>query len=348
MSLNEKDLPSRWWDPHIHQDRKPFLIKRQVITHEIRKFFYNQSFIEVEATCLQISPGNETHISAFETNFYDGSNQKQRLYLHTSPEFMCKKLLAAGETKLFTLAKVFRNRERGPLHHPEFTMLEWYRTDDIATLYCDMHELIKAAARSVNCQSVNWKGKSANPYDQPLHISVVEAFSLYAKIDLLPLLNDLTSFSNIASNMNIRISNDDTWSDIFSKIMSQCIEPHLGQDRLTFLTDYPASEAALAKLNPKDNRFAQRFEAYLCGVEISNAFAELTNPEEQRSRFQHAMQEKQRIYGESYPIDEDFMDALSLMPEACGIALGLDRLIMLLSHAQHIEQIIWAPIETKI
>lgn len=345
MLPDAKDLNDEWWQPHIHLKRRPFLHYRQMILREIKNYFYNQGFNEVDATCLQISPGNETHISAFHTEWIDAANHKHSYYLHTSPEFMCKKLLAAGESKLFTFAKVFRNRERGPLHHPEFTMLEWYRTESLDTLYADVHELIKASALRAGSTTLLWRGKTADPFAHPQYLSVCEAFAHYAEIDLASVLEDTHAFTQVALKHHIRLSDDDTWSDIFSKIMTQIIEPHLGQDHLTFLTDYPASEAALAQLHPNDSRFAQRFEVYACGVELANGFAELTDPIEQRIRFEKQMNEKQRIYGEQYPIDEDFIKALALMPEASGIALGFERLIMLLSHAQHIDQVIWAPVK---
>jgi lysyl-tRNA synthetase class 2 len=344
MRHTEKDQPAQWWRPHNHEDRRWFLQQRQIITREIRNYFYNQLFTEVEATCLQFSPGNETHISAFQTQLTDPSGRQHAFYLHSSPEFMCKKLLAAGETKLFSLAKVFRNRERGPLHHPEFTMLEWYRVEPFAKLYEDVISLISIAARSSGCMQLMWRDQQADPFLPPAFISVEQAFRTYADIDLLPLLGDQQGFARAAAAQGIRLSPDDNWSDIFSKIMTTLIEPHLGVGRLTFLTDYPASEAALARLNPQDTRFAQRFEVYACGVELANAFAELSDANEQRQRFEQQMHERQRIYGEHYPIDEDFLDALSFMPESSGIALGFDRLIMLVTHAQRIEQVIWAPV----
>ena len=154
--------------------------------------------------------------------------------------------------------------------------------------------------------------------------------------------------SDAARRLGLRVASDDTWSDLFSKILSARIEPQLGLERPTFLTRYPASEAALARLCPDDARFAERFELYACRVELANAFAELTDVAEQRRRFEAAERERQRIYGETYSIDEDFLDALAVMPEACGIALGFDRLVMLATGAETIEDVLWAPVPEPV
>ena len=141
----------------------------------------------------------------------------------------------------------------------------------------------------------------------------------------------------------MRISDDDTWSDIFSKVLVEHVEPRLGQGRLTVLFEYPAPEAALARTKPSDPRVAERFEIYACGVELANGFGELTDAREQRHRFTEAMDEKQRRYGERYPLDEDFLAAVGQMPQASGVALGFDRLVMLASGASRIDQVVWTP-----
>ena len=148
-----------------------------------------------------------------------------------------------------------------------------------------------------------------------------------------------------ARGLGLRVVDDDTWSDIFSRIVTERIEPHLGIGRATVLTDYPASEAALARRKPSDPRLSERFELYVCGVELANAFGELTDPHEQRRRFEADMAEKERLYGERYPIDEDFLAALALMPEASGVALGFDRLVMLCVGADRVEDVQWTPVD---
>ncbi len=305
-----------------------------------------QSFIEVDTAILQASPGNQTHISAFQTEMLDDTGAKSKLYLHSSPEFAAKKLLAAGEERIFSFAHVFRNRERGRLHHPEFTMLEWYRAGaPYQRLIEDCMGLLARAVAAAGSRDLRFGGHVADPFEEPEILTVAEAFDSYANIDLLATLKESgrEALAAGARDHGIRTVADDSWSDIFSKILAAKIEPQLGHGRPTILMDYPASEAALAKLQG-DPRFAERFELYACGVELANGFGELTDPAQQRRRFETEMAERLRIYGEAYPIDEDFLAALAIMPEASGIALGFDRLVMLATGASHIEQVVWTPV----
>lgn len=337
-----------WWARDVYADRKPFLKARGAIAAAVRRFFAAEGFEEVETAALQLSGGNETHISAFATELIDGRGEKSRLYLHSSPEFSCKKLLAAGEERIFTLAHVFRNRERSALHHPEFSMLEWYRAGEpTLRLMEDCAGLMASAARAAGASDFVWRDRACDPFAEPEILSVCEAFARHASIDLASVLSDRDGLARAAARDGVRIAEDDTWSDLFSKIMSEKIEHQLGRERPTILTDYPLSEAALARANPDDPRFADRFELYVCGVELANGFAELTDAAEQRRRFEAQMAEKRRIYGEAYPIDEDFLAALAEMPEACGVALGFDRLVMLATGAKRIEQVLWTPVAER-
>jgi elongation factor P--(R)-beta-lysine ligase len=340
--------PSAWWRPDIHADRRPFLKARAKMTAAARAFFGGQHFVEVDTAILQVSPSNEAHISAFSTQIQDASGAGSTLYLHSSPEFACKKLLAAGEERIFSLAHAFRNRERGRLHHPEFTLLEWYRTHaPYQRLIEDCAGLLAATAKAAGSDLLSHAGAIADPFEEFELLSVAEAFDRYASVDILGTIDGQTpnrdALAAKALRSGIRVVEDDSWSDIFSKMLSVKIEPHLGHGRATILMDYPAGEAALANLQ-EDQRLAERFELYACGVELANGFGELTNPEEQRRRFQAEMAERQLRYGETYPIDEDFLSALAAMPPASGIALGFDRLVMLATGAFHIEQVIWTPV----
>jgi len=343
---------SPWWDRGVHADRRPFLLARNRIVAALRRWFEADGFVEVEAAALQVSPGNETHLHAFATELIGADGGRSQLYLHTSPEFACKKLLAAGETRIFDFARVFRNRERTPLHHPEFTLLEWYRADEsYERLMEDCAEVLRSAAEVVGAGTFRFRGTSADPFAEPERITVVEAFRRFAGIDLVPMLPANSdgsvgrdSLAQAARGIDLRVAADDSWSDIFSRVLAERVEPRLGLGRATLLTDYPASEAALARRKPADPRFAERFELYLCGVELANAFGELTDAAEQRRRFEDDMDEKSRIYGERYPLDEDFLAALAVMPAAAGIAFGLDRLVMLATGASRIEQVIWTPV----
>jgi lysyl-tRNA synthetase class 2 len=335
------------WSPRRHVDRRPFLQARAAITAAIRGFFAEQGFVEVETSILQVSPGNETHLHAPRTEITRPDGRRAPRYLRTSPEFACKKLLAAGEEKIFELARVFRDRERGDLHLPEFTMLEWYRANAAYDqVMADTVVVIAHAAQATGARQFSFRGVSADPFAEPELWTVAAAFDRFAGIDLLATIQggegDRAALAAAATG-KVRVAEDDTWSDLFSKILVEHVEPHLGLGRLTVLLEYPAPEAALARAKADDPRVAERFEVYACGVELANGFGELTDPAEQRRRFALAMDEKQRRYGERYPIDPDFIEAVAEMPQASGVALGFDRLVMLASGAPRIDQVVWTP-----
>jgi lysyl-tRNA synthetase class 2 len=339
---------SPFWAPHVHADRRPFLLARGKVIAALRAWFAANDFVEVETGALQVSPGNETHLHAFATRLAAPDGASSTLYLRTSPEFACKKLLAAGERRIVEFTKVFRNRERGALHAPEFTMVEWYRAgDSYQVLMSDCAAVLAQTATAAGMRHLSFRGRSADAFAEPERLSVDEAFARFAGIDLLTTLEggepDRERFAHAASAAGIRIADDDSWGDIFSRVLVERIEPKLGIGRATILDEYPAGQAALARPSPKDPRVAERFELYVCGVEIANGFGELTDAAEQRRRLEEEMAEKQRRYGERYPLDEDFLAALAQMPDACGIALGFDRLIMLATGASHIDQVLWAP-----
>ncbi|MBX9873547.1 MAG: EF-P lysine aminoacylase GenX [Beijerinckiaceae bacterium] len=339
-----------FWRPDIHADRRPALLARGRIRAALRRWFEARDFVEVEAAILQVSPGNETHLHGFATTLIDDGGAHHPYYLHTSPEFAAKKLLAAGEPRIFDFARVFRNRERTALHHPEFTMLEWYRAGEgYETLMQDAAALLAEAARAAGVTTLRWRGSEADPFAQPERLTLQDAFRRHAGIDLLRTVTadndvDRGGLAADAAEAGIRVTDDDSWSDIFSRILSERVEPHLGRGRATILCEYPISEAALARPKPGDPRVSERFELYACGVELANAFGELTDPAEQRRRFEADMDEKARIYGERYPVDEDFLSALAAMPPASGIALGFDRLVMLCTGARRIEDVLWTPV----
>ena len=338
----------RWWQSDVHADRRPFLLARGRILAALRRWFAAQGFLEVEPGILQPSPGNEAHLHAFATELIAPDGLHLPLYLHTSPEFACKKLLAAGETKIFAIAPVFRNRERGPLHHPAFTLLEWYRVGAPYTdLMQDCAVLLATAARAAGGSPLRWRGRTADPFAAPERITVAQACARFAGVDLLATLatgEDRDRLAAAAAAVGIRVAPDDSWSDIFSRILTARVEPALGAGRATILYDYPAGLAALARPKPSDPRVAERFELYACGVELVNAFGELGDAVEQRRRLLAEMAEKERIYGERYPLDEDFLLALGRMPPASGAALGLDRLVMLATGAEDIAEVVWTPL----
>jgi lysyl-tRNA synthetase class 2 len=345
--MADHDQLSPWWSATRHADIRPFLAARSAITKAIRAWFDEQGFAEVETGILQVSPGNETHLHAPRTELTSATGALATRYLRTSPEFACKKLLAAGEPRIFEFARVFRDRERGDLHLPEFTMLEWYRADAAYdAVMADSIVIIAHAAQATGIGRFSFRGGSADPFAEPELLTVAAAFERFAGIDLLATIaggeGDRAGLA-AAARTRVRIADDDTWSDIFSKVLVEHIEPNLGQGRLTVLFEYPAPEAALARAKASDPRVAERFEIYACGVELANGFGELTDAEVQRRRFMQAMDEKARRYGERYPLDEDFLDAVAKMPEASGVALGFDRLVMLAGGALRVDQVVWTP-----
>jgi lysyl-tRNA synthetase class 2 len=343
--------PAVWWQPRVHGARRPYLLARNRIKTALREHFEGRGFVEVEAAALQVSPGNEAHLHAFATELVTTDGMRSPLYLHTSPEFACKKLLAAGEERFFDFARVFRNRERTALHYPEFTMLEWYRArESYDALMDDCAALLSLAAETAQCNRMQFRGRVADPFATPERITVIEAFARFAGIDLFASIGpdglDVDGARLLAEvrKQGMRTADDDSWADAFSRVMVEKVEPNLGLGRPTILYEYPAAQAALARRSPNDSRVAERFELYMCGVELANGFGELTDPVEQRRRFELEMTEKQRVYGERYPVDGEFLAALAVMPPASGCALGFDRLVMLATGADNIEQVLWTPI----
>jgi len=340
---------SPFWARRVHADRRPLLLARGRIAAAVRALFAARDFVEVETAILQASPGNEAHLHAFATELVRPDGQRVPRYLRTSPEFACKKLLAAGEPRIFEFARSFRNREQGALHHPEFTLVEWYRADEpYGVLMEDCAALLAAAAEAAGTRRLVFRDRIATPFAEPERMTVAQAFERFANIDLLATVRahdtDRDALAVATRAAGVRVADDDTWADIFSRVLVELIEPNLGIGRPTILYEYPLAQAAWAQASPLDPSVAERFELYACGVELANAFGELTDPGEQRRRFEAQMALKARLHGERYPIDEDFLAALAHMPQACGIALGFDRLVMLLTGATRIEEVLWTPV----
>jgi lysyl-tRNA synthetase class 2 len=343
-----------WWDPSLFEGRRPRLVTRARITRAVREVFAAQDFVEVETSALQVSPGLEPHLKAFATTLDEPLGQGSRaLYLHTSPEFAMKKLLVAGMPRFYQLAHVFRNGERSDLHHPEFTMLEWYRAGASYTdLMADCEGVVRAAARAVPADSLRYRQSVCDPFAPFERLSVAEAFERHADIDLLACLGDAGDLdpdprplAEAARSRGIHTEKADRFDDVFFRVLLTRIEPRLGLGRPTILYDYPVCMAALARAKPEDPKLAERFELYLCGVEVANGSSELTVAAEQRRRFLHDSDLKERLYGVRYPIDEDFLAALEQgLPPSAGIALGFDRLLVLAMGAERVADVLWAPV----
>jgi lysyl-tRNA synthetase class 2 len=294
----------------------PTLGARAHILRAMKDFFASEEFIEVDTPILQRSAGMEVHLSTFKTVFKPDTE----LGLATSPEFAMKKLLALGVPKLYQFAHVFRNELVTPTHYPEFTMLEWYRTgEDYTKLMADCDELLARSLDAAGNAEFAWNGKTCKAVPAE-RMTVAEAIKRYAGVDMFK--------ENLSG-------------DKFYKVMLD-VEPKLGVGTPTILYEYPISEAVLSRPSPSDPRVAERFELYVCGMELANAFSELTDVKVQRARFEHDMKEKKKLYGEAEPIDEEFLEAVAHLPDCAGIALGFERLVMLSTGATDIKDTMWS------
>lgn len=360
-----KDMTSPttpWWNNERHADRRAALLARGRIKAAIRRWFEAEGFIEVDAGCLAVSPGNETHLQAFKTELMRPGGASRQMFLHTSPEFAAKKLIAAGETRLFTFAQVFRNNERGALHVPEFTMLEWYRAEPGADHYeaikADCAKMIDIAAETTSNQEWHWNGRLLDTSTAPASVTVPELLADLFSIDLLktitPQGTDRDSLAAEAWKVDIHSSDDETWDDIFSKLMVEAelrygelpqLNTYDNKERALILDHYPAATSPLARPVPSDQRLAGRFEVFAAGIELANGFAENNDSTSVRAGLSAEMDEKLRIYSERYPLDEDFLEAVTHLPDGtAGCALGFDRLVMLATGAPNIDSVIWTPL----
>ncbi len=347
--MDEKKIP--WWHSDTFAKKQPVLRVRSRLMAALRRWFDQAGFIEVDTPALQVSPGMEPHLKAFATDWVQPDGDRAIRYLHTSPEFAMKKLLVAGMGPIYQLGHVFRNEERGATHSPEFTMLEWYRPHaGYGVLMEDAMALIRLACTTAGTERLRAKGETADPFAAPEILSVPDAIGRYCGIDLMatmpdPHRPDGDLLAAAARGIGVIPHRGDTWEDIFFRLMLDRVEPHLGVGRVTILCDYPISLAALARPKPEDPRLAERFELYGCGVELANAFGELTDADLQESRFVADMALMARLYGQSYPIDRDFLAALRHgLPSSAGIALGFDRLLMVATGVDQIDDVLWVPV----
>lgn len=334
-----------WWMPHKFNEKMPYLKARTQIIRALRTWFMDNNFDEVQTPILQKTPVMDAHIHGFKTeSLKPDLSHDQDLYLQTSPEFSMKKLLVAGLPNIYQIAHVFRNAENSPRHKAEFTMLEWYRANtDYYAMMEDCISILRTIAQKLNITHYSHKDMQCDPYINWEKLSVAGAFRKYTDINLDDCLDNVELFKSAVEKQGVRTTSTDNWDDIFFAIMDTHIEPHLGINQPTILYDYPASMASLSRKKTNNPKYAERFELYICGIELANAFSELTDAKEQLARFCAEMALKKQLYGYQYPIDDDFICALEYgLPPSSGIALGLDRLVMLASGADHINQVIWA------
>jgi lysyl-tRNA synthetase class 2 len=325
------------WHPDSLADRIGFLRRRSLLTQATRAFFAARGYTEVETPYAVRAPGEEVHLQAFATERISPAGVREKLWLNTSPEFAMKRLLVAGAGPIFQFARVWRNGERSDLHAPEFTMLEWYRPGaSFAGLMDETEALLRAVLPpTVTCRGITTDLRRCE------RLSMQEAFFRYAGADLLGTLDDAAA---LAASAGAQLREGEDWEDLFFRLLLERVEPRIGRAHPTFLTHWPAAQAALAVRDPADPRVALRFELFVCGLELANAFEELTDAAEQRARFLADRARRHAITGPDWPLDEDFLAALGHgMPCASGIALGFDRFAMLASGAARIDQVQWLP-----
>jgi lysyl-tRNA synthetase class 2 len=325
------------WHPESLAARMPFLRRRARLNSDTRRFFAARGYAEVETPYAVPAPGEEVHLRAFATRRAAPDGTSEPLWLHTSPEFAMKRLLVAGAGPMFQLARVWRNGEGGALHAPEFTMLEWYAPGfGMDALIAETEAYLRAVLPPVvSCRGV------ATDLRRFERLTVAEAFHRHVGADVLATEGDAPA---LAASAGVRLRDAETWEDLFFRLLLAEVEPRLGRAHPTFLTHWPAAQAALARRDPADPRVAERFELFVCGIELANAFVELTDAAEQRARFLADRARRHALCGPDWPLDEDFLAALAHgMPPAAGIALGFDRLAMLAAGADRIGQVLWLP-----
>ena len=343
----------KWWKPDIYMRHLDKKIARQKIIHGIRDFFDAQGFYEVDTPALQICPGVEVHLKPFQTEFDNPLGERRAFYLHTSPELTMKKLITAGLPKIYQICHTYRNEGVSATHSPEFTMLEWYQAGaDYTQIMQDTIDIVRGAAKAVGAKILRHGDRTCDPFKPWEKLTIRDAFLKYTGIDIMatvpdqPTLEpDPTLLRKEAEKIGEKCSDSDRWEDIFFRLMLNHIEDKLGDEVPTILYEYPTCLGALARKKADNPQVVERFEAYILGVEICNAFSELTDPVEQEERFDYDLGMKEKLYGERVPVDRDFLDALRYgMPTCAGNAIGVDRLIMLATGADKITDTQWAPV----
>ncbi len=329
---------------------RQFLVREQVCDG-IRSFFKSHDFHEVETPLLVEHPGTEPYLEVFETSLLHGDGKKQPAFLLTSPEYAMKKLLVAGMGPIFQICKSFRNGEgKSSRHNPEFTILEWYRPNaDYQAMMNDCEQLLLHLLHIIHPQQrdtfLTYQGRSYDLSAPWERLSVAEAFHKYVGVAVDELLS-VEKLRQVAKQKGYRVNEQTTWEAVYNQLLLNEIEPHLGVQKPTILYDYPASQASLSRRKKDDPRFAERFEFFLAGLELGNAFSELTDPDEQEKRIQAELAERQDLGKTSYELDHDYIDALRTgLPPTGGIAVGVDRLVMLFADVTDLRDVTFFPVE---
>jgi len=326
---------------------KQYFVRERVIK-EVRSFFDERKFHEVETPILIGNPPAESYIDVFQTTLLDRTRKGTPAYLSTSPEVALKKLMTAGIGNCYSITKSFRNTEmQSNTHNPEFTILEWYRVNtQYKTIMDDCETLLLSINKTLGDGNIlKYQGKSFDLSKKWERISVKDAFLRWANVDLLEFF-EMEKAKKICAKKGYTVASKNTWEELYNQIYLNEIEPHLGVDTPTVIYEFPGSMAALARKKPSDPRFAERFEFYIAGLELGDCYGELTNWKEQEMRFQEELKELKRLGKTTYDYDNDFIHALKEgMPESSGIAVGIDRLVMLFANVTNIADTMFFPVE---
>jgi lysyl-tRNA synthetase class 2 len=318
---------------------------RYMILRHVRSFFDRKHFLEIEAPILTPYPTLDNNIESIDCTLSGPDDSEHRLFLHSSPEHAMKKCLASGSGNIYYLGKVFRNREATRMHNPEFTMAEWYRMDsDYRDIMKDLENLIGGILHAMTGRhSIRYQSHQIDLKPPWTELSITEAFGKKLGLSTVDLL-DKDSLKKTAAKNSIYFSPDDNWEILFHRLFMEKIEPFLGLDRPVFVRDFPSEMGLMAKCKNREPEFVERVELYIAGIELANGYSELTDPETQYQRFcrQHKIKEDSGFTG--YPIDDELIDALENLTPCSGVALGVDRLIMLFLDKTNIRDVILFPL----
>ncbi len=332
------------------------LLIREKVVEAIRQFFKTRNYHEVEVPLLSSGLIPESYLEVFETTLLDRHRKPQPAFLTPSPELFLKKLLVSGFGSCFSLSKSFRNTENlSDTHNPEFTLLEWYRTGASYTdlmsesenlfkfIYSAVIQKSKIQNQKNTAYKIIYQNKTVDLTPPWERITMVEAFKKYADLDLFQILTP-EAIVPVAQKKGYTITSTDTWEQIFHQIYLNEVEPNFGRGKPTIIYDFPSQMAALAKKKPDDPRFAERFEVFIAGLELGDAYSELTDWSEQEERFKSETEERKRLGKIEHPYDQDFLEALKIgLPKCAGMALGMDRLVMLFANAKNIQDVLLFP-----
>jgi len=322
---------------------------RLEIIRQMRMWFYDCDFVEVDTPSAVISPDIEPHLNPVPVEFYNEHGEKNNFYLHTSPEYAMKKLLGAGYEKIFQICHCFRNvEESGNTHNPEFTMIEWYRAPgNYFEIMDDLENLFKAIGKKINVSKLQHHDIAVELNTTWERIKIKDLWQKYLGVNLDDYLTT-KKMGELAAAHDLQVAPSDDFTDLFYKIFLNEIEPKLGQTVPTIIYEYPAQMAALARLCSDDNRYAERFELYAAGLEVANCFGELTDTKEQLTRFENERAQREKMDKVVLPIDKELVSALEYVPSAAGIALGVDRMVMLLTGARNINEVIFNTVADQL